>query len=196
MNPDHSRERQFAERFERYHSDKGIHNYAPVYASLPPDLASIFEIGVYWGGSVLTSLEMFPDAEVWGLDINVDLLNDPKSCWLAYPIDDRLRRTHIIEGDLRTFKPLDRQWDLIIDDGTHELDHVLALWDRMHRQARRFYIIEDLYLSRLMPVWERVTRDVPTAQVIFWRTSDHCGDSRLAPDSDSHCLIVKFPEEG
>jgi hypothetical protein len=188
-----SREQQFAECFEKYHSDKGIHNYAPIYAYLPCDLKSILEIGVYWGGSLITSWCMFPQANpIVGFDINLSLLTDPMSCFKETGMDTS-QRIALIDGDLRShdFSSLP-DFDLIIDDGTHETGHILSLWDRLHKKAKRFYIIEDVYLSRMMEIWTRIALDVPQAQILFWRTSDHCGDDRIRPDSDSQCIVVKF----
>lgn len=188
-----TREQRIGESFERLRTDKGIHNYAPIYASLPKDIKSIFEIGVYWGGSLITWADFFPEANpIYGLDINLSLLKSPESEWYNLKMDQN-PRVHLIEADLRTFDPsglLD--FDLVIDDGTHETEHVLGMWDRLHRKAKRFYIIEDVYFSRMAEIWKHIVSDVPKAYVTFCRTSDHCGDDRILPDSDSNCIIVKF----
>jgi len=184
-----SREQQIAERFESLRTDKGAHGYAPIYASLPEDISSILEIGIYWGGSLLTWREFFPQAEIYGVDINLSLLKSPESPWNGRQ-DSKI---HLFEDDIRVLEPgRYPDVDLIIDDGTHEVNHVLSIWDKLHKKARKFYIIEDVYYSRMDIFWKRIARDAPHAQIMFWRTSDHCGDERILPDSDSQCIVVKF----
>jgi cephalosporin hydroxylase len=187
-----TREEQFAKSFEANRSDKSIHGYASVYASLPEDIQSIFEVGVYWGGSLLTWQEMFPSAkEIVGMDINLQLLFDAESQWMKKR--ELNFQIQVIQRDLREDFTLGLpDFDLVIDDATHETDHILHIWNLMHKKARKFYIIEDVYLSRMMTIWHQIIKDVPQAQVAFWRTSDHCGDDRILPDSDSHIILVNM----
>jgi hypothetical protein len=186
------REKLFTESFRKYSSDKAVHGYGAVYGAIPPDeIESIFELGVYWGGSILTYLDMFSHLHrITGMDINLRLLMDKESSWGKSPQDSRVT---LIERDLRTEFANDLpDFDMVIDDGTHEIAHILHVWDQMYRKAKKYYIIEDIYFSRLDIIWRRIIRDRPQAQISFHRTSDHCGDERIKPDSDSHILVVKM----
>lgn len=174
-----TREEQIRESFQRHGTDKFHHNYAPIYATIPPDIGTLLEIGSYRGASARAWLELFPTATIYGLDIRLPLGADP--------LDPRC---HFIEADMRTFDfstLLDM--DVIIDDATHEVADVLGVWAQLQNKFRQTYIIEDLYLERFPLIWNAVTSSKPNAQVQFWRTSNRTGDERC-PSGDSHCLKV------
>lgn len=175
-----NREDQIRDAFRKHGTDKFQHNYAPVYADVPEDIDSILEIGVYWGRSLRAWLELFPQAHVYGLDINLGLLESP--------IDDS--RCHLIEADIRSFDARCLpDFDLIIDDSTHELPDIFAAWEKFSTKCMSTYVIEDLYMDRARPVWDRIVTDFPDAQVILHRTSRCTGDERC-PSGDSQCIKV------
>lgn len=118
--------------FTRHGSDKNtFHSYGPIYDRLFPNRAnvrSVLEVGIAGGQSVLAWLDIFPNARVLGIDKepchNAQVgSTDP----LVHPLVERPARLEIVQADLREISELlnavkDRQFDLIVEDSSHELD--------------------------------------------------------------------------
>jgi trans-aconitate methyltransferase len=165
-------------------TDKHQHDYAPVYATIEwlaaRTIDSVFEIGIDKGYSLLAWRQVFPYADILGIDTDPkvtrpDILSDP--------------RIHIETGDVRTYNLLS-SFDLIIDDCLHDLDTISVAWYRFHQHFRVAYVIEDVRPEIMMQVYELVTSTLPDAQVILWKTSNYRGDASFT-HSDSHCVIVR-----
>jgi hypothetical protein len=162
-------------------TDKFQHGYAPVYATLPRDITSIFEIGIDKGYSLLAWSQLFPFAEVYGID------TDPKVVRpdiLSHP------RIHFETGNVGTYET-DKVFDVVIDDCLHDLDTISVAWYRFKKKFRIAYIIEDVRPHILYQVYELLTTTHPDAQIIFWKTSNYKGDLSFK-ESDSHCFMVRL----
>jgi len=162
-------------------TDKFQHGYAPVYATLPRHIGSIFEIGIDKGYSLWAWTKIFPGAQIYGIDTHPkvthpQILGDP--------------RIHIERGDVRTYET-DQVFDVIIDDCLHDLDTICVAWYRFSKKFRVAYIIEDVRPEIMSQVYELITTTHPEAQVIFWKTSNYKGDTSFR-QSDSHCFIVRL----
>ncbi|HET7882280.1 MAG TPA: class I SAM-dependent methyltransferase, partial [Acetobacteraceae bacterium] len=104
----------------------------------------LLEIGVQNGGSLEIWSKYFPEGSaIIGIDI------DPACAGLA--TDDNVT---ILTGDASDENTLDRQlggaeYDIIIDDGSHRSDHVIATFDACFRRLTGggIYIVEDLHCS-------------------------------------------------
>jgi trans-aconitate methyltransferase len=103
---------------------------------------TVLEIGVLRGESIRMWRDYFPNAQIWGLDI------DPSAC------RDNGDRTQVVIGSQINPFALDsvapgRQFDLIVDDGSHLVDHIIEtfnlLWTRII--AGGLYAIEDTGLT-------------------------------------------------
>ncbi len=129
-----------------YGSDKGAtaHRYVDHYerhlGPLRHHVMSVLEIGVYRGASLQMWRDYFPNAEIYGLDINKVSVSGP--------------RIHTVRGDqsdeallaqVRELGP----FDVIIDDGSHFGSDVHAtfggLFDSL--QADGMYVIEDMHTA-------------------------------------------------
>ncbi len=178
-----NREQQIADAFDRFKTDKLVHGYALLYAAVPEDIKTLLEIGVHKGGSLLAWQELFPQAEIYGLDATLSLLgeNFPKTG----------QRIHLIEHDAMRFDPFSLpDFDLVIDDCTHEPQDILAVWNCFYPKTRGTYIIEDLCLDHFRQIWDAVISTNPELLVSFCRMSDHSGGAWI-PGGDSHCLVAK-----
>jgi len=162
-------------------TDKFQHGYAPVYATLPLDTTSIFEIGIDKGYSLLAWTQIFPKAEIYGIDTDPKVVRNDI---LTHP------RIHIERGDVRTYEVRDT-YDVIIDDCLHDLDTICVAWYRFRSKFKVAYIIEDVRPEIMSQVYELVTSTHPNAQVIFWKTSNYKGDVTFK-QSDSHCFIIRI----
>jgi demethylmacrocin O-methyltransferase len=131
----------------------GAHDYArhydEVFSPLRKDPLKILEIGVGGGESIMTWLDYFPNATVFGVDINsnTNQWNSP---------DEDIVRYRFVQGDQssaafwETFLQNHHgDWDIIIDDGGHFADQVIqtyrSLWDSLRPGG--LYCIEDIGVS-------------------------------------------------
>lgn len=161
-------------------TDKFVHGYASVYATLPEEVDSVFEIGIDKGYSLLAWTKLFPNAEIYGID------TDPK---ITRPDILFNPRIHSEKGDIRTYET-DRMFDVIIDDCLHDLDTISVGWYRFRKKFKIAYIIEDVRPEIMNQIYELLTTTNPEDQVIFWKTSNWKGDNSFKA-SDSHCYIVR-----
>lgn len=128
---------------EKHGTDKAAHGYLPIYDRYLEgrDIRSVLEIGVYEGKSLRMWQERFPEARIYGLDV------DPGcSRWGRDGIevfsgsqDDPEVIADLIEAA--------GGFDLVIDDGSHVNALTLAAFDLLWPATRQLYIIEDLGCS-------------------------------------------------
>lgn len=118
-------------------TDKLGHGYLPHYEGhlghLRHKPISLIEIGIQRGGSLRMWAEFFWQARVVGVDI------DP-ACREAAG-----GHIEVVIGDIKGYVP-DREFDVVIDDGSHQPEDVIAafelLWPRLRPGG--WYVIEDL----------------------------------------------------
>ncbi len=103
------------EILKKYDTDKEtFHRYGSTYESVfskfnRGDRLDILEIGTQKGGSLLAWKEYFPNANVWGVDI-IDVVPD----------EYRTDTVNRVISDIKEWKN-DKEWDIVIDDGSHHL---------------------------------------------------------------------------
>ena len=138
--------KKFNELFKT-HTGEGIlkwSNYGDIYdkhfASFRDQPINILEIGVLRGGSMRMWEKYFPNANIFGIDIDKDCLQ--------YQSD----RTKIFIGDqsdvsfLRNVKAKIPRVDILIDDGSHRAKDQKATFEEMYYHVRKpgVYLIEDI----------------------------------------------------
>lgn len=142
--------------FTQHGSDKNtFHSYGPIYDRLFPNregVRSVLEVGIASGQSVLAWLEIFPNAKVLGIDKepchNAKVgSTDP----LVHPLVPRPDRLEIKQADCRDVAGLkaavgDRQFDLIVEDSSHQLDDNLRCLFMLypHVAPGGIYVIEEM----------------------------------------------------
>ena len=130
-------------------SDKHYwHRYSRFYrqhiATLGP-VASILEFGVFQGASIAWLQNLFPGAEIFGVDIL-----PPQPEW---PIGPGIRYITADQGDrpaiARMVNSLNRRFDLVIEDGSHIPQHQANCLAETFPLLRPggMYILEDLHTS-------------------------------------------------
>lgn len=138
------------------HTDKGTefgesHCFTEFYEPYFREMRSrgerlkILEIGVQTGSSLEMLQNYFPLADIYGLDISMDLCDRTFS-----------DRVHLFKGDQNSKENLDElakitggNFDIVIDDGSHMFEHqfhsLLYLMDYVSKDG--FYVLEDLHTS-------------------------------------------------
>jgi len=130
-------------------SDKHYwHRYSRFYerhiATLGP-VSSILEFGVFHGASIAWLRDLFPGAEIIGVDILTPQPDWPTGPGITYLTADQGDRPAIA----RMLRSLDRRFDLVIEDGSHVPRHqanCLAEAVSFIRPAG-MYMLEDLHTS-------------------------------------------------
>ena len=141
--------KKFNELFKT-HTGEGIikwSNYGNIYdkhfAPFRDQPINILEIGVLRGGSMRMWEKYFPNANIFGIDIDKDCLQ--------YQSD----RTKIFIGDqsdvsfLRNVKAKIPRIDILIDDGSHRAKDQKITFEEMYYHVRKpgVYLIEDIELN-------------------------------------------------
>lgn len=149
----------------KYRSDKapGGHNYTSLYSKyfegLRNEAVNIVEIGIgdHGGDSLRLWQEYFVNAQhIVGLDRNEEFIAKARS------IGGNISASRLIQGDYDTTRCCqthlnrlceDRGIDIIIDDGSHDNNHIIhsfkAFWPLLRNGG--IYVVEDTYSSWLSP---------------------------------------------
>ena len=135
----------------KHGTDKATHNrtdklcYLDIYESyfkkFQHKKINILEIGIREGSSIDTWEEYFPNANIFGVDIEERCKKHERDR-VKITIGDATEKSTIDAINPENFK-----YDIIIDDGSHKNEDIeksfRLLWDKVSPQG--MYIIEDLY---------------------------------------------------
>ncbi len=157
------------ELIDKYKSDKNASHYTPYYEnefeSIREQISSLLEIGLgtivegahssmhHWkthrvingetfndympGASLRAWKEYFTNAQIYGGDVQEDTQFE----------EDRIK-TFLFNStnlDECNAKLEDMQFDIIIDDGSHNQQDQINTMKNLYNRAKKFYIIEDMY---------------------------------------------------
>jgi len=135
--------------------DKKGHGYLSIYEKLfSPiynEVQNLLEIGVRQGESIKSWKDFFVNAHIYGLDFGWPKEGDYKFIDILNNIDG----VTIHKGDQSCKKTLDKiknetpVLDIIIDDGSHILEHQQLTFFHLfdHLKNGGFYVIEDIHTS-------------------------------------------------
>lgn len=136
---------------DKYQSDKGTlffsHLFTKIYDSYlfekRNEVKKVLEIGIGQGGSLRMWRDYFPNAEVYGIDIDSNVMF--KEDRITTFIVNQGIRAHL-EGLLKT---TGGDFDVIIDDGSHMIEHQQISFGYLFKYLKSggLYIIEDLHTS-------------------------------------------------
>lgn len=144
--------------------------YEEYFNTYRESVTCMLEIGVLRGQSLKTWRDYFINAQIWGIDI------DPIAK------EDYGERINVITGSqidesaLKNVAP-DQQFDIIIDDGSHLVDHIIRsyelLWPRV--KSGGYYVIEDLGCTYgdntpLINIWPGQNLNPPDTNFVNDRT--------------------------
>jgi hypothetical protein len=134
--------KNITDKADVHHSFKGV-SYLDVYESyfapVREQTRVVLELGVLAGHSLMTWRDYFPNAEVWGIDI------DPACNMNHGP------RTHVVTGSQADPEAIAKaapgqEFDIVVDDGSHLVVHLIEsfklIWPRVRPGG--YYVMEDL----------------------------------------------------
>jgi len=135
-------EKYGTDKHDEVHSFAGrtyLHVYDSFFKNKKQLVTNFLEIGVLYGNSLKMWRDYFPNAEIWGIDIDPTINKNH---------GDRIK---IITGSQINKEDLDKvsdgkDLDIVVDDGSHLNDHIIEsykiLWPRI--KPGGLYCIEDL----------------------------------------------------
>lgn len=162
-------EEELKNLFDKFNSDKSSHGYHKLYASIFNEISespTILEIGI---GSIDTSIpsnmgkngtpgaslrafsEMYPNSDIYGADIDIEILKD----------FEQVKTFYLDQNNLKTFdNPViqNKKFDIIIDDGLHmqsaNLNSVFFAIQRLKTPG--VLVVEDVSFNAL-DTWKILT---------------------------------------
>jgi hypothetical protein len=158
------------ELFEKYGADKCPaihHSYSPMYFKiLSPyreSFTNVLEIGIgtsklmqrylpknkkyIIGASIRSWEEFFPQANIYGIDIEKHTLFEEGRIKCFYTDQSNVEELENTITEIKKHSGLfDQKFDLILDDGSHIMEHMLTTFNTLHKYIKvgGFYIIEDI----------------------------------------------------
>jgi len=117
-----------------------IKRYNFHFENIRHDVKKILEIGVYHGRSLKVWKEYFPNAEIYGIDI------DPNCKKFE---DDRTKIIICDQNDEQQLKKVSenlRDFDIILDDGSHKYLHIIKTFSFLYSCLKQdgYYVVEDI----------------------------------------------------
>jgi tetratricopeptide (TPR) repeat protein len=118
-----------------------LRHYDRILRHLRHEPITVLEVGIFRGASLRSWSRYFDRAKIVGIDIN------PECRQYA---DTRCEVEIGSQADPQFLDAVGRKWrpDVIIDDGSHEADHVILTFRKLfpHLRDGGIYIVEDLHL--------------------------------------------------
>jgi hypothetical protein len=180
-------------KFEKFGSDKeSRHSYAEIYDEILHNFKEprILEIGlgsvnaypyagIPPGGSSTAFRHAYPNSTIVGCDI------DPESVQAINEIGFVLDQTSDTSLDsFRANLDADQVFDLIIDDGFHDihanLRTLLKLYPLLSQNG--FYVIEDVHVN-MLKIWSLIQDYLPGELTV-------CDMSEIRPSTDDNILLI------
>ena len=124
-----------------------LHAYSRILVA--EDVKAMLEIGIHQGGSLKFWRELYgPDLKLFGLDINEEC-----AAFSPVPADKVFIGSQTDMELLDSIEQAHGPFDLIIDDGSHQNDHMWATFNHLFKALRPggIFIVESMFTS----YWER-----------------------------------------
>ncbi len=128
----------------KYQPTKRLHNYLPHYwkhfRDIRHQVTKVLEIGIQSDRSIKMWEEFFPNAEIYGIDIEPDCLafaGNRRKIFIGNQIDETFLNNVLKEAG--------GAFDIIIDDGSHRVYHQLKSFNILFPKLKShgIYVIED-----------------------------------------------------
>lgn len=133
---------------KQFNTDKYEHGFIDVYEPYfnnSKNVKNVLEIGVYFGGSLQYLSDKFPDAKIYGIDIEdkTQYNTDNITTYIVNQEDRNALNKFLEETNV--------EFDIIIDDGGHTMKQQQVSFGTLFKSLKKggIYILEDLHTSRL-----------------------------------------------
>lgn len=178
------------------------HPYTLFYHSLFRDKKNanlaIAELGILEGSSLLMWREYFPNTAIYGFDNNINFINSFLKKFNGKDLFLDLLDVKSQESITTTFSSIGIQYDLIIEDTTHQFEDQIRVIENIYPFLKPggMLIVEDIfksyneqdYLDRLRPILDQF-------QDYYFVTLDHKNRNSTGWDNDKLFILVKAGEK-
>jgi hypothetical protein len=184
---------------KKYGTDKSRHSYKNMsyldiyeryFEKRRLEIKTFVEIGILNGNSLKTWAEYFPNAIIYGIDINPDCKK--------YELD----RVKIFIGDqndhvfLKQIMTEIPKIDILLDDGSHITSHQIKTFNYLNQNIQKngFYVIEDLRNSyeeffnhhNVRNIWPGMVYNDSKDELKNYRTDFNNWVQKMIKDLDFH----------
>lgn len=154
----------------------------------------IAEVGILNGASLLMWSDYFPKSKIYGFDFDVHLIDSFKNKYNNERLEVGYLNVQNSLSIIEAFCSTGKQFDLIIEDTTHEFEDQLRVIENVHQFLKPggMLIIEDIfksykekdYVDRLKPILSHF-------QDFYFVTMDHQNKCSTGWDNDKVLVLVK-----
>lgn len=174
------------------------HPYTLFYHSLFKDARDkdlvIAELGILYGSSLLMWRDFFSNASIYGFEYDTNFINSFKRTYDNNRIELVQLNVHDPRNIVDAFHATGMQYDLIIEDTTHQFEDQLRVIENVHSYLKPggMLIIEDIfkryneqdYIDRLGPILDKF-------QDYYFVSMDHKNRCSTGWDNDKIFVLVK-----
>jgi predicted O-methyltransferase YrrM len=190
---------------KKYPTDKSPINQAPdlhkhaytaiynlLFAHLKHKKINIAEIGIFHNMSIHCLREFFENSTIHGYEYNTSLIENAK---LANLRDVSYMQINVSSKDniINAFENSKTNYDIIIDDSTHEPQHQLNVIEccMKYLNSGGYMIIEDIFKNLDTSIFESVLDNMPQVAHYVFINADHENKFSGTWDNDRILIIIK-----
>ncbi len=179
------------------------HPYTLFYNSIFRDKKDanlvIAELGILEGASLLMWRDFFKNASIYGFEYFPDLINSFKQKFDNTRITLAEVNVHSQPSIVNAFQSSGMQYDLIIDDTTHQFEDQLRFIETTHQYVKPggMIIVEDIYykIHKEQDYIDRLKPILNIFQDYYFITMDHLNKNSVGHDNDKLLVLVKAGAE-
>jgi predicted O-methyltransferase YrrM len=168
--------------------------YNAIFCDYKNEQLNIAEIGILHGASVLMWNEYFPNANIYGFDNNTIFIKQFETSYQKNNIIlntmDVTNKTNINEA----FKATGIQYDIIIDDSTHLMDHQINIIESCisYLKPGGILIIEDVFKKYNEQTYiDKLKNILHEFQEYYFVSLDHERRNSTGWDNDKLFILIK-----
>lgn len=163
--------------------------YGPVYAEILGDLPrveNVLELGVLGGGSHRAWAELWPEAAIYGLDVDPDTVVADGA--ITTYVADQLR----VEDLIAVAEKMPSSFELVVDDGWHQpeagLKSLMVFLPKLSPGG--YYVVEDIDWRSYSRVWKKALVGISLHYQVSLRLAD-TAVSRTAVGGPYGLLLIR-----
>jgi len=168
--------------------------YDELFKNKKDEKLIIGEIGIYKGASLRMWEEYFKNSTIYGFDSYekylIDFTNNYDSDRIILNILDVKNKNQIID----VFDKIDKQFDIIIDDSTQQLDDQINIIENTYKYLKPggILIIEDIFLSyNENDYYDKLKNILNNFDDYYFCTLDHIYRKSPGWDNDKLLILIK-----
>ena len=168
--------------------------YDELFKNKINDKLEIAELGILDGASLLMWKEYFPQANIYGFEYNLKLINNFKRKFNNERVFLSQLNVSSKESIVNAFHALNVMYDIIIEDTTHQFDDQIRVIESVHPFLKPggILIIEDIfkryntndYIEKLGPVLDNFSN-------YYFIELDHENRNSTGWDNDKLFILIK-----